>query len=90
LRELEGRVALVRGVTRHAGIGAAIARELPLAGARLFVTFFREYDLTRPWGLAPGEPESLLRDLGTLSEASGLDLDLSDASAPEQPDGPAR
>ena len=38
-RELAGRVALVTGVTRRAGIGAAIARELGRAGARVFVTW---------------------------------------------------
>jgi len=43
-RELTDRAALVTGVTRRAGIGAAIARELGRAGARLFVTFFRQYD----------------------------------------------
>ena len=75
-RELEGRVALVTGVSRQAGIGAAIAKELALAGAKLFVAFFRKYDLSQPWGLEPGEPEALLRELGTLSEVSGLELRL--------------
>lgn len=44
-RELEGRIALVIGASRRAGIGAAIATELAHAGAHLAVTFFRDYDL---------------------------------------------
>src|SRR5690242_4079493 len=59
-RELAGRAALVTGVTRRAGIGAAIARELGAAGAKLFVTFFRHYDEQQAWGVGPTEPEALL------------------------------
>jgi NAD(P)-dependent dehydrogenase (short-subunit alcohol dehydrogenase family) len=33
-RELEGRVALVTGVSRRVGIGAAIARDLARGGAK--------------------------------------------------------
>lgn len=43
-RELANKVALITGVSRRAGIGAAIARELAQAGAKVFVTFFRKYD----------------------------------------------
>jgi 3-oxoacyl-[acyl-carrier protein] reductase len=82
--ELEGRVALVTGATRRAGIGAAIAKELALAGANVFVAFFRRYDQTQPWGLEPSEPEALLRELGTLAEVSSLEIDLSRASAPAE------
>jgi 3-oxoacyl-[acyl-carrier protein] reductase len=42
--DLAGKVAVVTGVTRHAGIGAAIARDLVGAGAAVFTTHFREYD----------------------------------------------
>lgn len=77
-RELTGRTALVTGVTRRAGIGAAIARELGRAGARVFVTYFRQYDQQQAWGVEPGEPESLLRELGAIAdEVAGTELDLS-------------
>ena len=62
-RELAGRTAFVTGVTRRAGIGAAIARELGRAGAKLFVTFFRHYDQQQTWGVGPNEPEALLHEL---------------------------
>jgi 3-oxoacyl-[acyl-carrier protein] reductase len=84
-RELTGRTALVTGVTRRAGIGAAIARELGRAGARLFVTFFRQYDQQQAWGVEPLEPESLLRELGSVAdEVAGMELDLSQPASPAE------
>lgn len=84
-RELTGRTALITGVTRRAGIGAAIARELGRGGARLFVTFFRRYDQQQAWGVEPGEPESLLSELGSITEdVAGAELDLSLPGAPAE------
>lgn len=77
--DLAGKVAIVTGVSRQAGIGAAIAQELVRAGAAVFVTHFREYDRRQKWGIAPGEPESILAGLG--ARAAGIELDLSDPSA---------
>ena len=77
---LAGKVAVVTGVTRHAGLGAAIARELVEAGAAVFVTHFRRYDERQAWGVAEGEPESLLRALG--ANAAGIELDLSTPVCP--------
>ena len=77
-RELTGRTALVTGVSRRAGIGASIARELGRAGARLFVTFFRHYDEQQIWGVEPNEPELLLSELGSIADdVVGMELDLS-------------
>jgi 3-oxoacyl-[acyl-carrier protein] reductase len=84
-RELIGRTALVTGVSRRAGIGAAIARELARAGARVFVTFFRQYDQQQAWGIEPGEPESLLRELGSIADdVAGAELDLSQPTSPAE------
>jgi len=84
-RELTGRTALVTGVTRRAGIGAAIARELGRAGARLFVTFFRDYDRRQVWGVEPDEPESLLNELRAIAdEVAGAELDLSQPASPAE------
>jgi len=77
--ELAGRVAVVTGVTRHAGLGAAIARELVDAGAGVFTTHFREYDERQTWGVAPNEPESILVGLG--DRCVGFELDLSNPAA---------
>jgi 3-oxoacyl-[acyl-carrier protein] reductase len=84
-RELTGRTALVTGVSRRAGIGAAIARELGRAGARLFVTFFRQYDRQQVWGIEPNEPESLLSELGSITDdVAGAELDLSQSALPAE------
>ena len=84
-RELAGRVALVTGVTRRAGIGAAIARELGRAGARVFVTGFRRYDQEQAWGIEPNEPESVLAELASIAdEAAGTELDLSEPGSPAE------
>ncbi len=81
---LAGGVALVTGVSRGAGIGAAVARELGDAGARLFLSFYRPYDQAQPWGLAEHEPEAVqakLRDAGIEVEAAELDLVAPEAAA---------
>ena len=84
-RELTGRTALITGVTRRAGIGAAIARELGRAGARLFVTFFRAYDRQQVWGVESNEPESLLNELrSTADDAAGIEIDLSQPASPAE------
>jgi 3-oxoacyl-[acyl-carrier protein] reductase len=80
---LEGRVAVVTGASRRAGIGAAICRELARAGASSLFTYWQPYD--RGPGVAedPEGPEALLeelRDLGVRAEAVEVDLSL-----PESP-----
>lgn len=42
-RELTGKVAVITGVGRSAGIGAAIARELAQAGAKLFLLYYQHH-----------------------------------------------
>ena len=53
---LEGRVALVTGGNH--GIGAAIARALDAQGARVFVTYLRDYMFHRQEGAAFTEPRA--------------------------------
>ena len=80
--ELTGKVALVTGATRRAGIGAAIARELVGAGAAVFIAHFRDYDQQKAWGIAPEEPESILAALG--ARGAGTEIDLREPSAAVQ------
>jgi len=76
---LDGRVAVITGVSRRAGIGFAIARRLRAEGAAVFLQSYRAHDAAQPWGAEPGGTESLVAELG----ASGhLELDLADPDAP--------
>ena len=80
---LAGKVALVTGASRKIGIGAAIVRELALAGADIFFTTMHAYDAGQPWGSQPSEAAAILAELKTLGvSASKLDIDLSDRGAP--------
>lgn len=82
-RELTGRTALVTGVTRRAGIGAAIARELGRAGARLFITFFSHYDRQQAWGVQSNETEALLSELRSIAnDVEAIEMDLSRPASP--------
>lgn len=47
---LAGRVALVTGVSRSAGIGAAVAQRLHDMGATVFATGWPPHDADMPWG----------------------------------------
>jgi len=57
---LSHKVALVTGVTRRQGIGAAIALELARAGADVCTAYYRPYDREMPWGVEDTEPEDML------------------------------
>lgn len=79
---LSGKVALITGVSRQQGIGAAIAKQLAQAGATIFTTYFRPYD--QEIGLSQGTHEAaeILEEVGGLGvEAAGMEADLSDADA---------
>jgi 3-oxoacyl-[acyl-carrier protein] reductase len=52
-RPLAGRVALVTGVSRSIGIGAAVASRLHAHGATVAATGWRPHDAEMPWGENP-------------------------------------
>jgi 3-oxoacyl-[acyl-carrier protein] reductase len=79
---LTGQVAVVTGVSRAKGIGAAISRELARQGANLFMTGWPEFDDAESW--KPDETEqpllvNELRELGVEAEWIPLDLSLNEA-----------
>lgn len=81
-RPLHNKVALVTGVSRRAGIGAAIARQLAKAGAHLSLAYYRPYDRTRPWPSDPDETLALIADLRGLGvRVEGIEVDLAEPTS---------
>ncbi|GAA2035005.1 SDR family oxidoreductase [Agromyces tropicus] len=79
---LEGRTALVTGVSRRRGIGYAVAAKLASLGANLVVHHHRPHDLDQPWG---GDDLDAVRDgirqhLIDGSHLADHAADLADAS----------
>lgn len=56
----ERPVALVTGVSRKIGIGAAIALALAESHWDVATTFWRPYDATMPWGSASTEAQAIV------------------------------
>jgi 3-oxoacyl-[acyl-carrier protein] reductase len=74
------RVALVTGVSRRVGIGAAVARRLASAGHRLLLTGLPGYDAEQPYGGDPDAVPALLAELGEA--AAYTPADLTDPAVP--------
>jgi 3-oxoacyl-[acyl-carrier protein] reductase len=73
---LRGRVAVVTGAGRRAGIGAAICRALAGKGTDVLFTH---------WGTSENEPRTLLEELhGAGVRAGAMELDLSLTESPER------
>jgi len=80
---LAGRVAVVTGVSRRAGIGFAVARELLTAGARVLVQSWTAHDAGQPWGGDPAGMAGVLAELGGASDdLEHVAADFADAAMP--------
>jgi 3-oxoacyl-[acyl-carrier protein] reductase len=69
---LEGRVALVTGASRRAGIGYAVARRLAALGAHVLAHGWTPHDAAQPWGAEPSPP----------TEFAYVEADFGDPTAP--------
>ena len=78
---LEGRSALVTGVSRRAGIGFAIASRLAAAGASVFAHHHVPHDAERPWGA--DQIEEVLDELRAMTAVADAGADLAAPGAPE-------
>jgi len=79
---LTGRVALVTGVSRRAGIGVAIVERLLGDGAAVLASGWAAHDAEMPWGADAGEAEELVAGLAQPGAHVGYAAaDLEDAAA---------
>jgi 3-oxoacyl-[acyl-carrier protein] reductase len=84
-RASEGRIVVVTGVSRRAGIGFAIARRLLRDGARVLLHSFAAHDAERPRGADPGGMDALVGELGGSSDRlQQVEADLGDPDAPRR------
>ena len=74
------RIALVTGVSRRIGIGAAVARRFSTAGYQLMLTGLPSYDAVQPYGGDPDGVSGLMADLGAA--ANYLACDFREPGAP--------
>src|SRR5438094_9774232 len=86
---LRGRVAVVTGVSRRAGIGYAIARRLAGLGASLVLHHYAPHDRDQPWGADPGGPEAVVAGVtAALADPDAAvwhqEADLSEPGAPSR------
>jgi len=75
---LAGRVALVTGVSRRAGIGAALVRRLAADGARVLASGWAPHDAEMPWG---ADRDALCFDQGAIAYEAA---DFEDPAAPRR------
>ena len=83
--DLQEKAVLITGVSRQAGIGAALARAFAAQGCRLFLTgYLRADQESYPESALGEEPELLIEELSPFCDVIHyVDLDLAQLHAPE-------
>lgn len=82
---LEGRTALVTGVSRRQGIAAAVVRRLLSMGADVMCTHHVPHDVEQPWGADDlGALYAELRAVDPTRRVVEMGTDLAEPDAPRQ------
>src|SRR5438874_1798142 len=77
-KPLQGRIALVTGVGRRAGIGAAICREIAKNGGDVFFTYWRQYDKEAHSEDSANDPATIAAELSQFGvRVRSVEIDLS-------------
>jgi 3-oxoacyl-[acyl-carrier protein] reductase len=82
-KSLQDRIALVTGVGRRAGIGAAICREIAKNGGDVFFTYWQQYDKDTHSENCENDPAVIAAELSRFGVRVGrveIDLALPDAA----------
>ncbi|UHA75267.1 SDR family oxidoreductase [Paenibacillus sp. 481] len=80
---LQGKIAIITGVSRSKGIGSAIARALASEGADVFFTYWCNYDQHQPHGAENEWPALLSAELRTYGvRVESMELDLANSLSP--------
>ncbi|MEU9118159.1 SDR family oxidoreductase [Streptomyces sp. NPDC048483] len=78
-------LALVTGAGRSAGIAASVVVNLVRAGWDVAFTYWTLYDERMQWGVEPGAPEELRKQVASLgARTHAIEADLSDPAVPTQ------
>jgi 3-oxoacyl-[acyl-carrier protein] reductase len=78
-------VAVVTGVSRRQGIGAAVARRLVADGFAVMIHSWSPHDAEQPWGADPDAAESLAAEFRAAGgEVAHVAADFLDAGAPDR------
>ena len=85
MKPLEGKIALITGVGRSAGIGAAICRQIASNGGDIFFSYWRQYDRETHSGNCQGDPARIADELKQLGvRVESMEMDLSEPSSAER------
>jgi len=77
-KPLQGRIALVTGVGRRAGIGAAICREIAKNGGDVFLTYWHQYDKETHSANSEDDPAAVAAEVCQFGVRVGsVEIDLS-------------
>jgi len=84
MKSLKGKIALVTGVGRRAGIGAAICRHIAKNGGDVFFAYWHQYDRETHSGNCQNDPANIAAELKRLGvRAESIEIDLAEPQSAE-------